>query len=156
MVKRSISLSFVLVFLAFFSKADSGYNLWLNYKTLPETDVKACYRAHLGSTYFPEGSAKLKVAADEIRRGIAGMLSITPKEVAFSQARLIVVKVNELGDPEGAQLCNPNSLPVPPFRIKMSGRRHIVHSVLQVLELCRQNRPWAPAENAQDLVRRLE
>jgi hypothetical protein len=88
MQKRSIILSFMLISLAFFSKADNGYNLWLNYKPLRDTKIKASYEAHLGLLYFPAGSAKLQVARNELRLGIAGMLSITLKDVDVNQSQL--------------------------------------------------------------------
>jgi alpha-glucuronidase len=72
---RLLSFVCVLLWLAAPARAETGYDLWLRY-----TPVEAQYRAQYASTWLlaPDTSPTLRVAVQELNRGLAGMLGSAP------------------------------------------------------------------------------
>jgi alpha-glucuronidase len=79
-VVRTISALILVAGLSAISlplEAEDGYDLWLRYRPLAE-DVAGRQRVHATELVVPDGSATLRVAREELQRGLAGMLGATP------------------------------------------------------------------------------
>ena len=58
--------------------AEDGYRLWLRYEPIQDAQQKQRYQSMLQSVHFPGNSPTLKVARDELRRGLSGLLGAFP------------------------------------------------------------------------------
>ncbi|MCS2585413.1 hypothetical protein NXY00_24090 [Bacteroides sp. BFG-551] len=56
---------------------DTGYQLWLNYKPVPDTRLKRTYVQYYSQIRL-SGSRYDEVIADELKRSLKAMLTITP------------------------------------------------------------------------------
>ena len=57
---------------------EDGYDLWLRYRPVEDTDVVASYRNQLRYLHFPAGSPVLTAARAEQARGLTGMTGRAP------------------------------------------------------------------------------
>ena len=58
--------------------AEDGYRLWLRYPKVGDPGLLAEYQAALGSLVVGSGSPTLAIAAQELERGLAGLLGAAP------------------------------------------------------------------------------
>jgi alpha-glucuronidase len=106
-------LLLLLLIMTVTAKAEDGYRLWLRYDKIPEQAAKA-YRAHTKSVIVGGNSETLRIARDELKTGIEGLLGVeittaeknigdgtilvgTPKSAAII-AGLFSVRLAALGD----------------------------------------------------------
>jgi alpha-glucuronidase len=87
---------------AWAAKAEDGYDLWLRYPAV-EADGAADYRAAATQLVTAGDSATLRVAVDELERGLSGLLGAAP-ERAGAVSRDGAVLVGRAGDPAIAAL----------------------------------------------------
>ncbi|RYZ92734.1 MAG: alpha-glucuronidase, partial [Moraxellaceae bacterium] len=76
-------------FLASFSYAEDGYDMWLRYQPIVNNALKQEYQTQLRHIVAEGNSPTIKVAVAELQRGFAGLLN-TPTSLVDS--------VNNLGD----------------------------------------------------------
>ncbi|MEH6407779.1 MAG: alpha-glucuronidase family glycosyl hydrolase, partial [Leeuwenhoekiella sp.] len=57
-----------------FSSASNGYELWLRYKSISNEKLVDNYTQQFQSVYFPNGTATITAAQDELKKGLSGML----------------------------------------------------------------------------------
>lgn len=81
---------------AWAAKAEDGYDLWLRYPAV-EADAAADYRAAATQLVTAGDSATLRVAVDELERGLSGLLGAAP-ERAGAVSRDGAVLVGRAGD----------------------------------------------------------
>ncbi|WP_374470653.1 alpha-glucuronidase family glycosyl hydrolase [Phenylobacterium sp.] len=68
-----VLVALLAIFTAPAAQAEDGYDLWLRYRPL-DTAAAASYREAIGPVVAGGASPTLKAAADELRRGLGGML----------------------------------------------------------------------------------
>lgn len=73
MQARSIVLLLLLLITAGL-RAEDGYELWLRYKTVDNPKLLQQYRAAISGIVVETGAAQLNVAAEELKRGLEGLL----------------------------------------------------------------------------------
>ena len=56
------------------TRAEDGYELWLRYRLVSDPALLATYRAALSQLLLPGDSPTLRVAREELRRGLGGLL----------------------------------------------------------------------------------
>lgn len=74
---KSTGFKFTVIALLFLStliKAEDGYRLWLRYDKVNDAALLARYQANFSGIYIEGNSPVLKVASDELRNGLSGLL----------------------------------------------------------------------------------
>src|SRR5688572_21267319 len=64
---------------------EDGYDLWLRYPKVGDPTLIAEYQGALRSISVGQGSATLAIAAQELERGLTGLLGATPTRSASVQ-----------------------------------------------------------------------
>jgi alpha-glucuronidase len=95
----------LFILLAFFSislslKAENGYNLWLRYAPISNTELVQDYQKTLGQIAVPGNSQTQQIIRDELQRALPQMLNFMPtiKSTSSDEATLWIAKLNELPD----------------------------------------------------------
>jgi alpha-glucuronidase len=70
---------FLLAVLPFKVFGEDGYELWLRYKNIDNTDKLEEYRKNLQAVHFPGDSPTLQAAREELTKGIEGLLGFPVK-----------------------------------------------------------------------------
>ena len=76
-MKKSFFLLLGLVFISNILSAEDGYRLWLRYDFITDHQILEDYRSRITSIYSEGTSETLKIASNELRTGIKGLLGIT-------------------------------------------------------------------------------
>lgn len=74
---KSTGFKFTVIALLFLStliKAEDGYRLWLRYDKVNDEALLARYQGNFSGIYIEGNSPVLKVASDELRNGLSGLL----------------------------------------------------------------------------------
>ncbi|UEG52255.1 alpha-glucuronidase [Mucilaginibacter daejeonensis] len=86
----------LLVLVAFGSSAQSGYDLWLNYRPM-EASVRATqFKAMMSHVYFAGSSPQLQAAREELTRAAKGMLKTAIVNTPADQAQLIIGNIDQI------------------------------------------------------------
>ncbi len=91
-----MKLKFILslVFLIgsnFIVSGENGYDLWLRYQVVSDTELLRDYRKMSSAIIFPANSERLDVAKDELRRGLSGLLDIEVSEISNIQNNVLII-----------------------------------------------------------------
>jgi alpha-glucuronidase len=81
-------------------RAETGYNLWLRYDAAADPAQRAAYRRSITAIVAPAGSATTAVIAEELARGLSGLLGTSVPRVDRPQAAGAVV----VGTPSSSPL----------------------------------------------------
>lgn len=93
-----VAIAALLLLTASAACAGDGYDLWLRYRPV-EAQWRAAYAARATAVVETARSPTLDVAANELRRGIAGMLGTTPG-TALSDGAIVLAR-SKIGSDEG-------------------------------------------------------
>jgi alpha-glucuronidase len=77
MLKQLFCLVFFSV-ISFHAFAENGYELWLRYVKINDAALNRNYRMVLKQLVFPDTPPTLQAARQELNKGLAGMLNISP------------------------------------------------------------------------------
>lgn len=87
---------FVLLLLPLLLPADDGYRLWLRYDRIADEPLRQAYTGMLNQLYAAGADRPvLRAAADELHRGLTGLLGQSPQLVQGLPARGIILGVAE-------------------------------------------------------------
>lgn len=73
-MKIKIILVFVLSAMAFFTKAEDGYELWLRYQPVGDKYLQENYRNNIQQIVFEQNSPTFKVVENELEKGLSALL----------------------------------------------------------------------------------
>ncbi|WP_286876428.1 alpha-glucuronidase family glycosyl hydrolase, partial [Marinimicrobium sp. UBA4509] len=96
----AIGLALACTLSALATHAEDGYDMWLRYQPLSDSSLVKDYRKQLGTLVAPDGPAVIESAAQELQRGISGLLD-RPLERSDSLARRGSLVI---GTPETSEL----------------------------------------------------
>ncbi|OCX54845.1 alpha-glucuronidase [Mucilaginibacter sp. PPCGB 2223] len=80
------------------ARAENGYELWLRYAPVTDVALKAQYQKSVKNIYFPAGSDRLKVAHDELYRGLSSMIGLSPAQKTISESELVIATIDKIGN----------------------------------------------------------
>ena len=72
--------------------AEDGYNLWLRYKKIENTELLKKYQSYLKTVQFEGTSPTLLAAQKELKIGLEGILGIKPDFNSFGNSGMLMVK----------------------------------------------------------------
>lgn len=81
-MKIKIILVFVLSAMAFFTKAEDGYELWLRYQPVGDKYLQENYRNNIRQIVFQQSSPTFEVIENELEKGLFGLLERTVEKTA--------------------------------------------------------------------------
>lgn len=119
-MQQRVLCFFLFSLLCIGSFAEDGYRLWLRYEKLDDAAVLQQYRSQISSVFMETGSPTLRVAKNELIKGLEGLLGkkISPaNDIAGSS---ILVSVKPTGNGRTQQV-NFDSLGQEGFTILRSG-----------------------------------
>ncbi|MEW2568923.1 alpha-glucuronidase family glycosyl hydrolase [Streptomyces sp. NPDC047070] len=116
--------------------AEDGYDLWLRYPQVEDAGLLDRYRAALGTLVRQGGGPLQRSAADELARGLTGLLGtrVRPRTTAAAKGALVVgtptssALVRELVDPAGLEGLGAEGYVI--RAVRKHGRDHVVVAAL--------------------------
>ncbi|MGF7139712.1 alpha-glucuronidase [Roseimarinus sediminis] len=81
-MKIKIILVFVLSAMAFFTKAEDGYELWLRYQPVGDKYLQENYRNNIQQIVFEQSSPTFEVIENELEKGLSALLERTVEKTA--------------------------------------------------------------------------
>lgn len=154
-------------------RAETGYRLWLRYDAAGDPAQRAAYRRSVTAIVVPRGSPTTGVIAEELARGLSGLLGEDiPRVDRPSAAGAVVVgtpsssplvaalgwteALARLGD-EGYVIRSATVAGVPATVIASSGEAGALYGTFHFLRLIQTRQPLAPVDIAEHprLARRL-
>jgi alpha-glucuronidase len=73
-IRLSITFALLILLAAPGARADDGYELWLRYQPVSDAALLQHYRASAAEIVMADGSPTLRVAREELQRGLLGLL----------------------------------------------------------------------------------
>src|SRR5687768_4133398 len=103
-MKSTLLLCFLLSF-GLLVSAEDGYRLWMRYDPITDKQLRSEYQKHVSGIIVYGNSATVKVAREELSRGLSGLLGrSTPGLTAISVNAVLLGKPEPLKNIASLQL----------------------------------------------------